>query len=69
MLGTALKFLGVPIKWGLRLGGGAVGVSLLGYASEWFKNTIVPPIKKFLFGEKDENGNVTKKSLVGRLWH
>lgn len=41
------------------IGGGAAvlgGVSLFGHATEWFKNTIWPPMKGVLIGTKEEPG-------------
>ena len=43
----------------------AVGASLLGFASEWFKNTISPGIKSFLFGTTNADGTKTSNGLLG----
>ena len=41
------------------------GISLLGFASEWIKNTIGPKIKTILFGKEKEDGTKTGGILGG----
>lgn len=63
--GTFMKFLGVGAKFGLgavALGG---GVSLLGYATEWFKTSVWPTIKGALFGKTNDDGSTTTGLLGG----
>ena len=59
-LGGILKFLGVGTsgiaKMGLKVLGIAGGVSLLGFASEWFKNSVWPVMKTGLFGDDGKSG-------------
>lgn len=59
-IGKFGKFIGMT---GLTL----VGVSLFGHATEWFKTSIWPHIKSFLFGTTDSDGNVLKEGLVGKI--
>lgn len=63
--GTFMKFIGVGAKFGLgavALGG---GVSLLGYATEWFKTSVWPTIKGALFGKTNDDGSTTTGLLGG----
>ena len=67
-LGSFLKFMGVGGKIALAV----TGVSLFGYASEWFKTSVWPTIKTALFGTTNEDGTTTnglfgniKDSLIG----
>ena len=59
-LGGILKFLGVGTgsiaKMGLKVLGIAGGVSLLGFASQWFKTSAWPVMKNGLFGEDGKSG-------------
>lgn len=59
-LKKAGKFIGIA---GLAL----TGVSLFGYATEWFKTSVWPTMKTALFGTKDSDGNIIKEGLVGKL--
>lgn len=58
-LGKVGRFLGIT---GLSL----TGVSLAGYASEWFKVSVWPKLKILLFGTENEDGTKTG-GFVGKL--
>ena len=68
-IGGFLRFLGVGAggiaSMGLKVIGIGAGVSLLGYASEWFKTSIWPTIKGALFGKENEDGSKTNGLLGG----
>lgn len=67
-IGGIFSFLGGPLSTAARFGFNAVkiagGISLLGYASEWFKTSIFPKFKEVLFGTKDAQGNKIKEGLI-----
>ena len=68
-ISSVFGFLGGPMgsfaKTGLKVVGIAGGVSLLGYASEWIKNSFWPKLKEILFGTTDADGNSTDGLLTG----
>ena len=58
-----MKFLGIGGKIALAAG----GVSLLGHASEWLKTSVWPKLKSFIFGKKNEDGEIENYGLVGGI--
>ncbi len=58
--------LGTVAKIGKKIVGGALLVSLFGYASEFVKTSIWPKIQTFLFGKQNEDG-VRSGGLLGGL--
>lgn len=73
ILGTIASFkekvsapLGTVAKVGKKIVGGALLVSLFGYASEFVKTSIWPRVQNFLFGKQNEDG-VRNGGLLGGL--
>ena len=68
-LGGILKFLGVGsgsiAKMGLKVLGIAGGVSLLGFASQWWKKSVWPTVKGALFGGGNGSGENNSGLLGG----
>ena len=58
--------LGTVAKIGKRIVGGALLVSLFGYASEFVKTSIWPKVQTFLFGKQNEDG-ARSGGLLGGL--
>ena len=58
--------LGTVAKIGKKIVGGALLVSLFGYASEFVKTSIWPKIQTFLFGKQNEDG-ARSGGLLGGL--
>ena len=62
-----MNWLGIGGK-AIKIGGAVlVGGSLLGYASEWMKTSVLPGAKKLLFGEKSEDGSIKSHGILGGL--
>ena len=61
MFSSLSGFLGIGGKVAL----GIAGVSLFGYATEWFKTSIWPSIKGALLGGTDANGETSDGLLTG----
>lgn len=59
-IGTVGKFLGIGALSIAR-------VSLFGHLTEWFKTSVWPKMKEFLFGVKAEDGTTVKEGLVGSI--
>lgn len=70
-IGAVFGFLGSALGGFFKLGGplgkiglAALGISLSGYLSEFWKEKVWPGMKSFLFGEKDADGNQSKNGLL-----
>ena len=64
LFGGLSKFMGVGTVAG-KIAMGAVGISLFGHATEWFKTSVWPSIKEVLFGKTGEDGTQTNGLLGG----
>lgn len=66
-LSTIMEKVGKFGKYIGMAGLALTGVSLAGHASQWFKVSVWPKLKVFLFGTKDSEGNVEKVGLIGKI--
>lgn len=64
LFGGLSKFMGVGTVAG-KIAMGAVGISLFGHATQWFKTAVWPSIKETLFGRTNEDGTQSNGLLGG----